>query len=103
MATGGFDGSVRLWEPAAPIFSPSACLAYPGEARGLAFSPDGRIAPRGRRRPGIARWDVRDRLDRPAAGARGEATAIAAAPDGTQLRHRDARRRSPPLRRRSDR
>ena len=42
MATGGFDGSVRLWEPAAPIFSPAACLAYPGEARGLAFSPDGR-------------------------------------------------------------
>ena len=51
MATGGFDGTVRLWEPATPIFSPAACLAYPGEARSLEFSPDGRsLRAAGRRR-----------------------------------------------------
>ena len=58
MATGGFDGSVRLWEPAAPIFSPAACLAYPGEARSLAFAPDSRSL-RAAGTAGVARWDVR--------------------------------------------
>ena len=54
MATGGFDGSVRLWEPAAPIFSPAACLAYPGETRRPGLRARQPIAPRGRhgrRRP----------------------------------------------------
>ena len=58
MATGGFDGSVRLWEPTAPVFSPSACLAYAGVARGLSYSPDGRTLRAGGD-AGIARWDAR--------------------------------------------
>jgi WD40 repeat protein/beta-lactamase regulating signal transducer with metallopeptidase domain len=83
MATGSFDGSVRLWEPAAPVFSPSACLDYHGEARGLAFSPDGRCL-RAAGAAGIARWDTRTgSLLRPAEAIHGETSAIAAAPDGT--------------------
>ena len=83
MATGGFDGSVRLWEPAAPVFSPSACLAYAGEARGLAFSPDGRTLRAGGD-AGIARWDARTGSALPPAEAwQGQVMAIAAAPDGT--------------------
>ena len=57
MATGGFDGTVQMWEPATPIFSPAACLAYPGEARSLDFSPDGRSL-RAAGSAGTARWDA---------------------------------------------
>jgi WD40 repeat protein/beta-lactamase regulating signal transducer with metallopeptidase domain len=80
MATGGFDGSVRLWEPAAPIFSPAACLGYPGEAYGVAFSPDGQ-ALRAAGEAGIARWHV---LTGAPLGpvAKGAVTVLATAPDG---------------------
>jgi WD40 repeat protein/beta-lactamase regulating signal transducer with metallopeptidase domain len=80
MATGGFDGSVRLWEPAAPIFSPAACLAFPGEARQLAFAPDGRSL-RAAGEAGIARWDVVTGSPLTPV-AKGATTALAAAPDG---------------------
>ena len=80
MATGGFDGSVRLWEPAAPIFSPAACLAYSGEARSLAFSPDGRTL-RAAGKAGVARWDVTTGSTLTTAG-KGGTTAIATAPVG---------------------
>ncbi len=82
MATGGFDGSVRLWEPAAPTFSPTACLAYPGEARSLAFAPDGRSL-RAAGTAGVVRWDVRAGSVLARTGKE-EATALAAAPDGTR-------------------
>jgi len=81
MATGGFDGSVRLWEPAAPIFSPAACLPYPGEPRSLAFSPDNRSL-RAAGLAGVVRWDVKAGSTIPITGKE-EATALAAAPDGT--------------------
>ncbi len=80
MATGGFDGSVRLWEPAAPIFSPAACLAFPGEARHLAFAPDGRSL-RAAGEGGVARWDVRTGSPLNPV-AKDATTAIASAPDG---------------------
>ena len=53
----GSTATVRLWEPATPIFSPAACLAYPGEARSLDFSPDGRSL-RAAGAAGTARWDA---------------------------------------------
>jgi WD40 repeat protein/beta-lactamase regulating signal transducer with metallopeptidase domain len=81
MATGSFDGSVRLWDPAAPIFSPLACLPYPGEPRNVAFSRDGRSL-RAAGLAGVVRWDVRTGSTVSPAGKE-EATAIAAAPDGT--------------------
>jgi WD40 repeat protein/beta-lactamase regulating signal transducer with metallopeptidase domain len=81
MVTGGFDGSVRLWEPAPPMFSPAACLAYSGEASGLAFSPDGRaLCAAGE--AGIARFNVMTGAPM-APVAKGAATVLAAAPDGT--------------------
>ena len=79
MATGGFDGSVRLWEPAAPIFSPAACLAYPGEARAWPSRPTAdRCGAAGT--AGVARWDVTTGSALTPAG-KDEATALAAAPD----------------------
>ncbi len=81
MATGGFDGAVRLWEPATPIFSPAACLAYPGEARGLGFSPDGRSL-RAAGSAGTARWDAMTGSSL-APAAKDASTAIATAADGT--------------------
>jgi WD40 repeat protein/beta-lactamase regulating signal transducer with metallopeptidase domain len=57
LATGGFDGAVRLWEPIAPLFSPAACLGYPGEPRSVAFAQDGRsLIAAGE--AGVARWDA---------------------------------------------
>ncbi len=81
MATGGFDGSVRLWEPAAPVFSPAACLSYPGEPQGLAFAADSRSL-RATGTAGVIRWDVRAGSAFPRA-TKEEATALAAAPNGT--------------------
>jgi len=41
LASAGYDGTVRLWEAAAPTLSAAATLDYPGEARAVAFGPDG--------------------------------------------------------------
>ena len=68
--------------PPAPIFSPAACLAYPGEPQSLAFAPDSRSL-RAAGTAGVVRWDVRAGSAFPRTG-NDHATAVAAALDGTR-------------------
>ncbi len=81
LASAGYDGSVNLWEAAAPSLAASATLAYPGEARGVAFGPDGRSLHATGSADGLATYDpeagllvVRDQDD--------GGTSLAVATDG---------------------
>ena len=59
LATGSYDGSVRLWEPAAPDIRGHGCFEGPAAARSVAFERDGRAVLALGRADVLARWDVR--------------------------------------------
>ena len=84
LASTGYDGAVRIWEAAAPTLSAAATLDYPGEALGVAFSPDGKALYAAGAAADLAVYD-------PAAGLLGsqfplgDAASLAASPDGRTL------------------
>ena len=84
LASTGYDGTVKLWEPAAPTLSAAATLDYPGEARDVAFAPDGKALHATGSASALATYD-------PIAGLRienglpGAGTRLAIAPDGKTM------------------
>jgi WD40 repeat protein len=42
LASASYDGSIRLWDPAAPTLSAAAIMNYPSEAQAVVFAPDTR-------------------------------------------------------------
>ncbi|MFV0132931.1 WD40 repeat domain-containing protein [Streptomyces sp. HMX87] len=94
LASGGHDGTVRLWDTAGP--RPGAPLGEPlrfpaGTVGAVAFSPDGAVLAVSGDGGGIRLWDVRDRarprpLGRPLVSHDEETVvALAFAPDGGAL------------------
>jgi eukaryotic-like serine/threonine-protein kinase len=85
VATGGEDGSARLWDAATglPRGKP---LATPGPVLTLAFSPDGQSLLTGSFSGGAQLWDLATGERRgPALAHRGRVKAVAFSPDGQLL------------------
>ncbi|MFB7650464.1 MULTISPECIES: WD40 repeat domain-containing protein [unclassified Streptomyces] len=94
LASGGHDGTVRLWDTSEP--DARAQLGEPlriagGDVGAVAYSPDGTLLVAVGHGGGIRLWDVRDRarprpLGRPLVSHEGKSvTSVAFAPDGRTL------------------
>jgi WD40 repeat protein len=86
LASGGLDGTVRLWELEArrPVGEPMAAEARLSD---LAFSPDGRTLASAALDGSVRLWDVETRrqLGRPLGAHARSAGGVAFDPDGTAL------------------
>ena len=82
LATGGDDGSVRIWDPATGELDISAT----GGIRAVAFAPDGTWLATGGDDGSVRIWDPATGQQRAAlTGHTGYVSAVAIAPDGTWL------------------
>ncbi|MFI8443566.1 WD40 repeat domain-containing protein [Streptomyces rochei] len=92
LASGGHDGTVRLWDTTGSDEQLSEPLRFAGGPVGaVAYSPDGTLLVAGGHHGGIRLWDVRDRarpraLGRPLESHTGKSvTSLVFAPDGRTL------------------
>jgi len=86
LASAGFDGTVRLWDPATG--QPAATLeGHDGIVRGVAFSPDGRLLASGGDDGTVRLWDPATGqpvgAPIPASAQTGGADMVTFSPDGT--------------------
>src|SRR5262249_46533363 len=85
VATGGEDGTARLWEAATGMARGEPMITG-GPVQALTFSPDGHILATGSFRGGAQMWDVDTGQARgPALAHRGRLNAVAFSPDGQIL------------------
>ncbi|MCX5207158.1 helix-turn-helix domain-containing protein [Streptomyces sp. NBC_00237] len=86
LASGGNDGTVRLWGGPGHRQPLATLTGHGGQVLGLAFSPDGRVLASAGADGTVRLWDVRDH--QPAGtllGHGGAVRAVAFAPDGRSL------------------
>lgn len=91
LATGGYEGSIRLWDIAS-LREIAAVRAHEGEIWALAYSPDGQIVASGGQDRQIHLWDMRRAEESPGefrldtlGGHNDAVTALAFSPDGKTL------------------
>ena len=95
LATGGADGTIRLWNVAEPADAVPLGRPLTDEVLGLAFSPDGRVLAAGGADGTVRLWDVADPdapvpLAQALTGAAGSVQGVAFRPDGQMLAAADA-------------
>jgi WD40 repeat protein len=92
LASGHFQGQVRLWDAQAPGTSQARWMVHAGRVTALAFAPDGRTLATGGSDAAVAVWDVATgRQQRTFKGHRGAVLALAFSDDGARLASSDAR------------
>ena len=111
LASGGADGTVRLWDVADPAHPRPLGQRLTGGTRpvtSVAFSPDGRTLASGSFDGTVRLWDVADPahprpLGQPLTGSAAAVVSVAFSPDGRTLASGDARRHGPAVGRRRSR
>ena len=86
LASGGDDGTVRLWDVATGRQVGGPLTGHPGAVLSVAFSPDGRTLASGGDDGTVRLWDVATRRQiGPVTGHPGPVLSVAFSPDGRTL------------------
>ena len=93
LASGSYDGTVRLWDVATHRQIGAPLNGHDGEVYSVAFSPDGKILASGADDGTVRLWDVAThrRIGVPLNGHDGEINSVAFSPDGKILASRRVR------------
>lgn len=85
LASGGFDGGVKIWDVATGL-EPVALAGHAGWVAAVGFSPDGSLLATGSHDHTIKLWDVMTGLEiATLTGHSGNVYSVAFSPDGSQL------------------